>query len=203
MRLPEKTLELNFSAQLSELLGRRLFCFGLTNRQERRAGFDVATRLAARVLLFQMKASKKEKKNGARQFRAAHHQMRALQMRCRSDRMVFYVFPLVSTTQELRPDRWIMDDTWLLDVSAIPDPIPHPTVKGGGRLRKSGIHYIDVWPGRAIVHSEPHQCRLLKVSGLVELIQSEPEGLRRPTTTLEEFETLCEQFSGTAIGIIL
>jgi len=41
-----KTIEINFCAQYREVLGRRVFWFGLTQDQEKRAGYDVYTRTA-------------------------------------------------------------------------------------------------------------------------------------------------------------
>jgi len=66
MRLAEQTIELNFCAQAQELLGQRTFWFGLTQRQEARAGFDVASRIGGRLLILQFKASNEVLRSGAR-----------------------------------------------------------------------------------------------------------------------------------------
>jgi hypothetical protein len=81
MRLSEKTLEINLCAQLSQVLGGVIW-FGLTQRQEAQAGFDVCTRLGGRLLILQFKASSYDVPGG-RRFVLKHDQLLALQVRCR------------------------------------------------------------------------------------------------------------------------
>jgi hypothetical protein len=81
-RLAEKSIELNFCAQLNARVGRRLLWFGLTQKQEARMGFDACTRLRGRLLIFQFKASNFSVKGG-RRFYAHHEQMENLRNRVR------------------------------------------------------------------------------------------------------------------------
>src|SRR5437868_9780797 len=91
MRLSEKTIELNYCAQATEIfssLGRSVIWFGLTQKQEAQAGFDAATRIGGRLLLLQFKASSHNVMipgplgGLARRFRAKHDQMVRLRQQC-------------------------------------------------------------------------------------------------------------------------
>ena len=53
MRISEKTIELNFCAQATFLCGLGLKWFGLTQRQEAKAGFDACGKLGGRLLILQ------------------------------------------------------------------------------------------------------------------------------------------------------
>lgn len=57
MRLSEKTVETSFAAQLSQRWSWKPIWFGLTQKQEAVAGFDLCTRMCGRLVLFQFKAS--------------------------------------------------------------------------------------------------------------------------------------------------
>ena len=161
MRLAEKTIELNFCAEFAKAHPGPVFWFGLTQTQEAKAGFDAATRLGKRLLLFQVKASNHIVK-GRRRFKAQHHQMQALQKRIRgATRSVFYVLPNIGDTSELGPKKRILDSTWLLDVATLKNPFPAPTIRKSTKLRKSALHYIDIDPPKAIIHSEPVEAQLL------------------------------------------
>jgi|SRR5579862_2664240 len=156
MRLSEKTIELNFCAQAQARYHGAAFWFGLTQRQERNAGFDVASRLGGRLILLQFKASNQVVRSGARRFRLGDQQLRALINRAATGRTrsVFYVLPEIGDTADLRAQRAdILRHSWLLDVAALP-PIPRPTRADGG-LRKHEIHYADLVPPSVTIHSEP------------------------------------------------
>lgn len=176
MRLSEKTLELNICAQASGLLAPRqqLFWFGLTQRQEARAGFDACTKLGGRLLIFQFKASNRVLRSGERVFLAPHDQMSALRARVRSSvRSVFYGFPLIGTTRELSLKPNLLAQTWLLDVAGLPPTIPEPTVIGGSALRRNRCHNIYVTPGNAKICSDPINTDVLSMA---EVVQSQFPG---------------------------
>ncbi|HKP35659.1 MAG TPA: hypothetical protein VJT71_02285 [Pyrinomonadaceae bacterium] len=157
-------MELNFCTQFERFVNRPIIWFGLTQAQEAQAGFDACTRLGAKLLIFQFKASSYVLRNGARQFVAEHEQMQALRARCAQGRSLFYVFPMVGTTLELTNNPDLIGNTWLLDVADLPNSIPAPT-KRGGTPRKNKIHYIDVYDvGFARIHSDPFDTRLINAS---------------------------------------
>lgn len=164
MRLREKTLELNFCTQFERFVNSPIIWFGLTQKQEAQAGFDACTRLGARLFLFQFKASAHTLRSGARQFVAEHDQMQKLRNRCGSvNRSIFYVFPMTGTTLELANNPDLMSNTWLLDVVDLPATIPPPTTKAG-TPRKNELHYVDVLPPVARIHSDPFDVKLLNTS---------------------------------------
>lgn len=209
MRLSEKTLELNFCAQVERRAGRPCLWFGLTQRQEARAGFDAAMRSGGRLFLFQIKASNHLLKGGWRQFRAQHRQMTALQQRVRAARRsVFYVLPLLGATAEIPPSRDWLDKTWLLDVADLPDPMPAPTVRQTSRRRKSGIHYIRAAPYVAMIHSEPSEVRLESAAELAATAFERSPGINELLLNEEserelEFERLRRLFTRSAVGLVL
>jgi hypothetical protein len=142
MKLSEKTLELNICAQVSSHLRGRAkpFWFGLTQKQEAKAGFDACTKLNGRLLIFQFKASNNVLKNGDRKFLAPHYQMSALSRVAGSmARSVFYAFPLVGNTLEIKD----------------------------GTLRLNGCHNIYVRKGSATIHSDPVETSLLSMKEFV------------------------------------
>jgi hypothetical protein len=156
VRLSEKTLELNFCAQARARLGRPAFWFGLTQRQEARAGFDAAARLGGRVILLQFKASNTVLATGARRFHLNHRQLDALRTRAAGSRRrsAFYVLPSLGETSELPSANWdILKSSWLLDVTELGGLGP-PT-KRKGTLRQTERHYADLSPPHVTVHSDP------------------------------------------------
>ena len=154
MRLSEKTLELSICAQLTAYTSRRLIWFGLTQKQEARAGFDACTRLNGRLLILQFKASDHVLQSGARRFHLPHDQLTSLTARWQGwTRSVYYVFPLVGNTKELAANSDLIAQTRLLDVGKLPR-FPEPTTRGGNP-RKNRIHYADVLGGAATIHSDP------------------------------------------------
>lgn len=165
MRIPEKTIEINFCAQLSSELratqGVKILWFGLTQAQERTAGIDACTKIGGRLFLFQFKASNQVLANGARRFYAQHHQMLSLRQRCQNRRSVFYVFPDFGTTQELLSAKCdVAGNCKLLDVGDIPTGIAEPTTRLGTQ-RKSGHHHVNVIGNKATIHSKPVEVPLI------------------------------------------
>lgn len=169
MRLSEKTLEINICSQLQwyplpfalpssyPFPWPRLFWFGLTQAQEARAGFDTYTKIGGRLFILQFKASQHVLRSGARRFHAPHDQFAALQKHLgHRKRSVYYVLPNIGTTSEIAKSRFLLPSTWLLDVADIPSLAPPTTTKG--ILRKSRMHYVDLFVGsgtpKAIIRSE-------------------------------------------------
>lgn len=168
MRLSEKTLELNICSQVSRYAApkHRLLWFGLTQRQEARAGFDACIKLRGRLLIFQFKASNRVLKSGERLFLAHHRQLVALRARSGAhQRSVFYAFPLVGTTAELHKNPDLLSQTWLLDVAGL--PLIGPPTTGRGVLRRNECHNVYVQPGRALIHSDPIATDLVQFKQLV------------------------------------
>src|SRR6266581_3650388 len=161
MRIAEKTVELNYCAQLSRRARNDVIWFSLTQKQEARAGFDTCTKLGGRLVVFQFKASNQDIRNkSARRFTAKHAQLTALRIRCRGFfRSVFYAFPLIGNTLELSKTQDFLSHTWLLDVQTLP-PVSPPT-RSDGHPRKSGVHYVDVSPGKAVIRSDPVEVPLV------------------------------------------
>ena len=165
MRLSEKTLELSICSQLAANLGRRVIWFGLTQRQEARAGFDACTRWGAQILILQFKASTHLRDGGATsRFSAPHRQMQALCARARGARQVFYVLPHLGTTEELSNNNDLLTQTWLLDASLLA-PIQPPTTRRG-TLRKGGEHHLDLAPPWVTVCSDPVKLGVVSLNSL-------------------------------------
>lgn len=167
MRLSEKTIELNICAQLNALYHGKIIWFGLTQKQEARAGFDTCTKLGGRLLLFQFKASNKIVSHG-RKFYTTHRQLQNLIDRVKYyQRSVFYVFPLQGTTHELVLNGGdFISNSWLLDVATLPNPFPQPYTRQGN-VRQNGVHYIYINPPKAIIHSEPVNTHVIRLSDFI------------------------------------
>jgi hypothetical protein len=161
MRLFEKTIELTLCSQFSWLLHpwpwqpfpfgmRQPFWFGLTQKQEARAGFDAATQLnGGRLLILQFKAGRRLR-NGNIRFHAPHVQLTALQQRVRTQhRLVYYVLPQATQTSDIQGPDWLIQQTWFLDVASIP-PLSTPG-------RSSGAHHmtLDTLSGKVVITSDP------------------------------------------------
>lgn len=186
MRVPEKTIELNFCAELTSLWnqqGHGVLWFGPTQKQEARLGFDAATRLRGRVLLFQFKASRHVLRTGERRFHAPHQQMLDLQHLCQNQcRSVFYVFPIFGTTAQLLRSPSVLHNTLLMDVANLPAIIPPPT-KRDGTMRASGDHLVDVDQRArvATVHSDPFKVPLTILSSVIDQTpEPEPDQKHEP-----------------------
>ena len=79
-------------------------------------------------------------------------------------RSVFYAFPLVGNTQELRRCKNLLDETWLLDVSGLTLPVP---TKKDGTLRHNRRHNAYVFPPRVTIRSDPVEARLISMREFV------------------------------------
>lgn len=160
MRLSEKTIEINFCTQLAKILPYPIVWFGLTQKQEARAGFDVCSKIGGQLLIFQFKASNNLlKRTQRRRFYLPHDQLTNLQSRVgHHRRFVFYVFPLIGSTMEFSRNFNIVTQSRFLDVARIPS-LPPPTTKSG-TLRKTRIHYADVNRSSVILHSDPIELKL-------------------------------------------
>ena len=186
MRLSEKTIELNFCAQMTKKATNQIVWFGLTQVQEAKAGFDSCTRLHGRLIIFQFKASNYVLQSGKRRFYLEHEQLDNLQTRIKSyQRSIFYVFPLIGSTLELTRNANVFDQTRLLDVARIPK-MQSPTTKKS-TLRKNGLHYADVDPYKVILHSDPIEIGLLPASQYVEQGFSGTDGINTIFRNFDEF----------------
>lgn len=200
MRIPEKTIELNFCAELTALWaqqGLHVLWFGPTQRQEARFGFDAATRFGGRLYLFQFKASRDVRRDGRRRFRLPHEQLQLLRRMCnRTPRCIFYVFPTIGTTADLQGRPSVFSTALLMDVQPLPDPFPLPIGRNGLR-RRSGDHYTDVDERKlvATIHSDPVEAQLLPASVL-----AESEGVEQaagvPDWAFNEFARDIEELGG-------
>tara|TARA_B100001063_G_C16728504_1_gene537873 strand:- start:275 stop:898 length:624 start_codon:yes stop_codon:yes gene_type:complete len=156
VRLSEKTLELNICAQVSTHLKgcQNVFWFGLTQKQEAKAGFDACTKLGGRLFIFQFKASNNVLKNNSRRkFLTPHYQLDALRKSARNSmRSVFYALPNIGNTTEMYRNPDLLSQTWLLDVAAL-SHLGLPT-KADGTMRKNGCHNMYLEPGQVEIHSD-------------------------------------------------
>lgn len=171
MRISEKTLEVTICAQLSARMQlaaivprgpmwRQPLWFGLTQRQERQAGFDVATRLGRRVVLLQFKAGR-ELRDGRIRFAADHAQLENLIRQVWGRRReVLYVLPAVTRTRSVpRGGEWIVDRTWVMDVADIDAGILPPN-------RRNGRHMLtlDSMESTVTITSRPIVVRVKKIA---------------------------------------
>lgn len=205
MRLSEKTLELNICAQMSARLNphQNLLWFGLTQKQEARAGFDACAKLRGRLLVFQFKASNHVLMSGKRRFLAPHHQFVALKaISGSSARSVFYAFPMIGNTLEVKKNPDLLQQTWLLDLAIAPSLSPPTTTSGSPR--KNGCHNVYVSPGKVEIHSDPVQATLINASDLASSGFRGTEGLQSEVENY--FDSFWEQsrtFSRGAKGLVL
>jgi len=200
MKLSEKTLELNICAQASQFVGRnqKLFWFGLTQKQEARAGFDTCIKLGGRLLLFQFKASNRVLKCKKRVFLASHNQLVSLRKQARgSQRSVFYAFPLVGNTFEFHKNPNLISQTWLLDVHYLTGIGP-PT-KADKTLRKNGCHNVYVNPRKAVFHSEPFNVETMPFQMMLQTGFPDAEGINGPVN--ERFEDIWEAAQPFSSGL--
>lgn len=197
MRISEKTVELNICAQINQHIGQNILWFGLTQRQEARAGFDAAMQLNGRVFLFQFKASNTMIRSGAKRFRLEHRQLSNLIVRAHSlNRSVFYAFPLIGNTRELYMNHGdFLGTTWLLDVGTLPNPFPPPTSNTNPtQLRQDGKHYADVLPPNITIHSDPVHTILVQLNKVVENNFKGKDGIKFNTNNIEEIMEILEPF---------
>ncbi len=116
------------------------------------AGFDAATKLGNnRILILQFKAGK-QLKNGKIKFSAQHSQLLSLQKRVKNQkRLVLYVLPGITTTAGLNQGDWLLESTWFLDVSDIPN-LGKP-----GRASGNHLLYLDLQNNEVEIHSDPNK----------------------------------------------
>ncbi len=204
MRLSEKTIELNSCAQVAGSAQTPILWFGLTQKQEAAAGFDVAIKMGGRLLLFQFKASDYVLKSTDRRFHLSHHQLAALQKRAgKRPRSVFYAFPFIGNTIELSKAPNLLARVGLLDVATLP-AIQPPTTRYG-TPRKNQVHYADVRPWTVTIHSEPVESRLepaieLAVCGFRAAAGASPD---ERVERFDDFWRFRRGLGGTAAAAIL
>jgi hypothetical protein len=174
VRVSEKTIELNFCSQLGALLGQPQWWFGLTQKQEADAGWDVAGKMGGRWLLFQLKASSHILSNGQRQFRCQHQQLESLRDRATMPLKVFYVLPSIGTTAELGAAGFdLVPNIHLVDVFDIVGVGP-PTTRSGS-LRKSEAHYFDLDSAAhtVTIHSDPVTVETVSLASLADRVSTD------------------------------
>jgi len=98
---------------------------------------------------------------------------------------VFYVFPLVGTSRELAQNAFILPHTWLLDVADLV-ALPPPTRRDGAP-RKTELHYVDVFPHVAIIHSHPVEVPVLNLLGFSKAGFPRADGVRERFESFEQF----------------
>lgn len=205
VRLSEKTLELNICAQVARAVPHPpvLIWFGLTQKQEARAGFDACTRLNGRLLIFQFKASNRVQRSGERLFQMPHQQF--VQLRARvgaATRSIFYAFPLVGTTLELTANPDLLSQTWLMDVATVP-ALPVPTTDRG-RHRRNGCHNVYVVPGHATIHSDPVEQGLFPIKELCAHVFEGADGVKGQfEQNADKFLEFCRLFGRGAYGLVV
>jgi hypothetical protein len=201
MRLAEKTIELTFCSQLAQLWGIPLFFFGLTQRQEARAGFDAAIRLGGRLFIFQFKASSQIVRRG-RRFYAPHRQMSKLVDKCRSARSVFYVLPNIGTTLDVASDADVVGRSWLLDVDDLRE-VP-PPVTPWNTPRKNGTHYLDLTPPQVIIHDPLYERKVLVGAALPRLGMDSGLSIDRLAGEgFDRFWSIPNRFTGTIVALVV
>jgi hypothetical protein len=175
MRLSEKTLELSITSQLTHRLGiGDAVWFGLTQQQESRLGFDIASRISGVLVILQFKASSvlvrpRRFQRRRRRFRLPHIQLDRLQaLASYFPDSVYYVFPHIGTTEELAQNRDLISQTYLLDVASLPQPFPAPT-------NSALVHSAYLDPPECEIRSEPINATVLTYNDFLERLP-----LRRP-----------------------
>lgn len=170
MRLSEKTLELSITAQLTYRLGiANAIWFGLTQRQERQLGYDIASSINGRLVILQFKASSvivqpRRFPRPRRRFTLPHAQLVNLQdLAYEFPGSVFYVLPDIGTEKELAQNSDLVAQSWLLDVAPLPQPFPVPT-------NVSQTHHAYTDPPDCEIRSEPVEATLLKYTEFAEKI---------------------------------
>ncbi|WP_407278228.1 hypothetical protein U5817_17335 [Aromatoleum evansii] len=218
-KLSEKTLELNFASQLNHACGGNLLWFGLTQKQEAKQGFDIATRIGKGLFIVQMKASAHVLQSGERQFKAPHEQLENLRKLTVQGGgtiqkgSIYYAFPVIGTLPELSDYHSVLTNTWLCDVADIP-ALGVPTTSNG-TPRKDGNHYVRVSPGSAPLdsskpgtatfHSDPVHVEVVNGEKFVHVISREgaARGLLENMThnQFRRFWKLCQHFHRKAFAV--
>jgi len=182
MRLSEKTFELTFCSQFAEKLRLgNIIWFGLTQKQEQKFGFDLCTRLNGNLFILQFKASnnlvKKNKykkfKKPRRRFSMPHEQLERLQQVASVfPDCVYYALPNLGNTEELSKNLDVVDQTWFLNVSDIPNPFQIPT-------NKAKCHYAYMDPPEIELWSEPHITEVIKSKDIIQSFENNPPNSKK------------------------
>lgn len=172
-KLSEKTIELTACAQFGQFLervdpGKRIVWFGLTQKEERRYGFDASTQIGGLALILQFKVSRTVLQSGPyaghRKFWCQHQQMRELRRRFGNiSNQCFYFLPDLGTFDELNSERGdVLGNSFLLDVADLPRRIPQCR-------RVNGYHYayVDAVGLTATVASDPFTVKLIRADRLL------------------------------------
>lgn len=164
MRLSEKTLELSLVAQLSGRLGlTEGIWFGLTQKQERQLGFDAASNLGGRLVVFQFKASSiivqpRRFPAPRRRFTVPHQQLLRLQELAEAfPDSVYYVLPNIGTWEELAENWNLVEQTYVLRVASLPTLYAAPD-------NVAQVHYAYIDPPECELRSKPHLSKLLDLA---------------------------------------
>jgi hypothetical protein len=138
LKLSEKSLELTFCAQFGWTMGVPIVWIGLTQKQERQYGFDMASNFGGRAVLLQFKASATVRNYG-RRFHVNHGQLVTLSSAFHAmPHTTFYVFPNVGRIGDLvAVGGDLVTNTYLADVATFPSPIPVTH-------RAKNLHYADL-----------------------------------------------------------
>jgi hypothetical protein len=186
-RIAEKSIELTACAQLGALLGKRMVWFGLTQAQERKYGYDAAANLGGKAFILQFKASttvmKTKQYIGQRRYQCQHFQMVELVKRFGSaPNSCFYFLPNVGLFSELvGVNGDLLNNSYLVDVSRIPNPVPTTT-------RKSGYHHVflnKATPSITITSQPVEVGPLLRPSELKRIAESGQDGFPSCQSILE------------------
>jgi hypothetical protein len=186
MRLSEKTLELSITSQLTQRLNiPHAIWFGLTQRQERELGFDVASKVAGHLLILQFKASSlivhpQRYNQPRRRFTVPHDQLVNLQAVANVfPNCVYYVFPDIGTTNELAANRDLIAQSWLLDVATLPQPFPVPA-------NMAQTHHAFIDPPVCDIRSEPVDATLLNVREHLRIFETRERTSQKMVVWLRE-----------------
>lgn len=203
MRLSEKTLELNICAQVTKRARASVTWFGLTQKQEARAGFDACTKLGGRLLIFQFKAASRVLKSKKHMFLVPHDQLLALKARVKSHmRSVFYAFPLVCTTVELGRSNDLLGATIVVDVAHLP-ALAEPTTRKGVP-RKNGCHNVYVDVAGVTFHSEPTEVPSFSLAHFVDRGFSGADGIGPAFDgSFENFWSFVQDLPGGSVGAVI
>lgn len=167
IRISEKSIELTACSQYGAHFGSNLVWVGLTQKEERRLGFDAAIELGGRPFILQFKASNTVLSRGAykgcRKFECPHLQLALLQSAFGGRGGVCYYFlPDVGTFADLAAHGCdLLGKSYLVDVASLPSPVSLPG-------RKSGKHnfYLDAPASKVTMTSEPHRMTAIDAKAL-------------------------------------
>jgi len=197
VNLSEKSLEINFCAQFSNLLGNNIMWFSPSSVQEAKLAYDACAILRGRIYVFQFKMSKHKLKNDARRFHLNHNQMVTLRRRCNVPSTFYYVFPDIGSYQELFDKKNVVHHSKYLDINKLPQIIPDPFIKGTTTLRKNNIHYGDVHNSKITIHSEPFILELEDTSYIVQNDKSNNQ------IDKDSFIAMCRLFKVNSYGLVV